>query len=131
MDMRKVRQKVSLREWEERIHARQLSGQTVAAWCEAHGFSVHAYYYWLRKLREGAVRRAEEPSTSVLVPTFAELEDPGGPLTGEDPRTVAGVKEDSRPLVNLKLPGLLLEMEASVTQKEVKAALAVLRTLCF
>lgn len=131
MDMRKVRQKVSLREWEERIHARQLSGQTVAAWCEAQGLSAHAYYYWLRKLREEAVKLAEESSRTALVPTFLELEEPGSLLIGEEPRTFVRVNEDSRPLVNLKLPGLFLEVKDGVNPREVKAALAVLRSLCF
>lgn len=129
--MRKVRQKVSLREWEERIHARQLSGQTVAAWCEGQGLSVHAYYYWLRKLREEAVKLAGASSRTALVPTFLELEEPGNLLTGEEPRTLVRVNEDSRPLVNLKLPGLFLEVKDGVNPREVKAALAVLRSLCF
>ena len=128
MDMRKIRQKVSLREWDERIHARQLSGQTVAAWCEAHGIAVHAYYYWLRKLREEVVRQAEESSTAALVPTFAQVEDPGRLLTGEDPRIHLSGAEG--PLVSLKLPGLLLEVTSRVNPKEVKAALSVLKSLC-
>lgn len=128
--MRKIRQKVSLHEWEERIHARQLSGQTVAAWCEAHGFSVHAYYYWLRKLREEAVKLTEEPSTTALVPSFLELEEAGGLLSEEDPRIKAHPNEDDSSLVSLKLPGLLLEVAGGVNRQEVKAALAVLKSLC-
>ena len=128
MDMRKIRQKVSLQEWEERIHARQLSGQTVAAWCEAHRISIHAYYYWLRKLREEAVKLAGEPSTAALVPTFMQVEDPGHPLTGEAPRIHPN--EDGGSLVRLKLPGLLLEVAGRVNPHEVKAALSVLKSLC-
>ena len=112
MDMRKIRQKVSLREWDERIHARQLSGQTVAAWCEAHGIAVHAYYYWLRKLREEVVRQAEESSATTLVPTFAQIEDPGRLLTGEDPRIHLSGR---RPPCWSGLPGLLLEVAVGLS----------------
>jgi hypothetical protein len=33
-------------------------------------------------------------------------------------------------LVNLKLPGLMLEIEAEVSKQEVRIALAVLKSLC-
>ena len=44
--------------WIQLIHARQESGLTVKDWCSQNNVSLHAYYYWLRKLRKQALQVA-------------------------------------------------------------------------
>ena len=133
MDMRTIRQKMSAKEWQERIYARQASGLTIAAWCKANGVSECSYYYWLRKLRKEAFESQETQLESQLVPTFCELSPV--PNTLESQVDAHDEKIDSRNpsliLVNLKLPSLSLEVAGGVSPQEVKAALAVLKSLCY
>ena len=42
---------IRLNEWAETIKDRSSSGMTIEEYCLAHGLSVNAYYYWLRKVR--------------------------------------------------------------------------------
>ena len=39
-------------QWQSIIKECKESGMTVAAFCEDRNISWHAYYYWLRKIRE-------------------------------------------------------------------------------
>lgn len=59
---------IRLNEWTETFKDRSSSGMTIVEYCQAHGLSINAYYYWLRKVR-----------TSVLESQnieFVELQDP-------------------------------------------------------
>lgn len=47
-------------QWRERFCAFAASGLSVGAWCAANEIPLHRYYYWRRKLSNGA---------SVRVPT--------------------------------------------------------------
>ena len=60
--------------WIQLVHARQESGLIVKDRCSQSNVSLHAYYYWLRKLRKQALQEAGIPS------------DPTGP--SESPRLV-------------------------------------------
>lgn len=126
--MRKIKQEVSVREWQGRIHARLSSGQTVAAWCKDHGFSEYSYYYWLRKLREKVLEPQGVFSESNLAPSFCALDLPEEPVV----RAKEAAKEiGSYPRLTLKLPGLSLEVEEEVSLQDVKIVQAVLKSLCF
>ena len=128
--MRKIRQKVSLEEWQDRIYARQSSGLTVAAWCKANGVSECSYYYWLRKLRESALKEEDASPATHLVPAFCELEEVRDLLPEIEPVGEITSSSTSRSLVSLKLPSLSLEVAGGINPQEVKVALAVLKSLC-
>lgn len=46
---------IRIQQWAAVIHDRQESGLKVDAYCEQHGLSRNAYYYWLRKVKEAAL----------------------------------------------------------------------------
>ena len=48
-----------MNEWKQLIHERQQSGQSVRAWCLQNGIRENSYYYWLRIIREEALRETE------------------------------------------------------------------------
>ena len=48
-----------MNEWRRLIHERQQSGQSVRAWCRQNGIRENSYYYWLRIIREEALRETE------------------------------------------------------------------------
>ena len=49
---------IRLNEWASVIKDCKASGQKVDIYCEQHGLSRDAYYYWLRKVKTTALRQA-------------------------------------------------------------------------
>ena len=56
--------KVLLKQWKQLIEERMKSGLTVKQWCEANGYSKHAYYYWLQCIRRETFPQAMGPLSS-------------------------------------------------------------------
>ena len=55
-----------MNEWRQLIHERQQSGQSVRAWCRQNGIRENSYYYWLRIIREEALRETENRSGALV-----------------------------------------------------------------
>ena len=55
-----------MNEWRRLIHERQESGQSVRAWCRQNGIRENSYYYWLRIIREEALRETENRSCALV-----------------------------------------------------------------
>ena len=49
-----VKNQYRLEQWTKLIQECRSSGMKVDDWCEANGVTHHAYYYWLRKIRQAA-----------------------------------------------------------------------------
>ena len=48
------------------IYERQQSGQSVKAWCLQNGIRENRYYYWLKIIREEALRETEDRSGALI-----------------------------------------------------------------
>ncbi len=55
MDTRLATNQIRLSEWTRIIKDRCQSGLKVDEYCKQHQISRHAYYYWLRKVKEAAL----------------------------------------------------------------------------
>lgn len=55
-----------MNEWRQLIHERQQSGQSVRVWCQQNGICENSYYYWLRTIREEALRETESRSGTLV-----------------------------------------------------------------
>ena len=55
-----------MNKWRRLIHERQQSGQSVRTWCLQNGIRENSYYYWLRIIREEALREAEHKSGALV-----------------------------------------------------------------
>ncbi|MDF2869889.1 MAG: hypothetical protein K0R05_1464 [Anaerocolumna sp.] len=55
MDTRLATNQIRLSEWTRIINDRCQSGLKVDEYCKQHQLSRHAYYYWLRKVKEAAL----------------------------------------------------------------------------
>ena len=55
MDTKLATTQIRIQQWAAIIHERQESGLKVDDYCEQHGLSRNAYYYWLRKVKEAAL----------------------------------------------------------------------------
>ena len=51
----KIKNKVSLKEWQQRILDCQNSGMSIKAWCQKNGITTGSYYFHLRKIRESVL----------------------------------------------------------------------------
>lgn len=92
--------------WAERLQRFDLSGSTVAAFCDAEAVSQPSYYYWRRRLR-GLASRAQSKPTS---PLTAFMPVKLAPKTGQlDQATKAeqATRPSNPPLActSIELPG--------------------------
>lgn len=58
MNTKLATSQIRLNEWAAIIKDCKASGQTVDTYCEQHGLSRDAYYYWLRKVKQAALKQA-------------------------------------------------------------------------
>jgi len=64
MDIQKVTAEYRLSKWMQVIQEQHTSGQSVKDFCRDRGISIHAYFYWQRKIRKAAcleLAKLEEP----------------------------------------------------------------------
>ena len=71
MDTRLATNQIRTQQWAQIIQDRNNSGLKVDEYCELHQLSRHAYYYWLRKVKEAALTEAgfvelKAPSASIV-----------------------------------------------------------------
>ena len=58
MDTKLVTTEVRIQQWAGIIKSRSESGLTIKEYCEANNLSSNQYYYWLRKVKEAAIKEA-------------------------------------------------------------------------
>lgn len=56
----------NLNKWKLLIENRINSGMTVESWCNANGYTKHAYYYWLSLIRKESYDKAVSNLPSTL-----------------------------------------------------------------
>ena len=56
--------------WERMVAGQRASGQSVRAWCQAHGCAEHSFYWWRAKLARLPGQGPQRPAGGSL---FAEL----------------------------------------------------------
>ncbi len=56
MNTRLAKAEYRMSKWALVIKEKQECSQTIREFCEVRGISEHAYYYWLRKLRDAACK---------------------------------------------------------------------------
>jgi transposase-like protein len=104
-------------QWEKLILECQKSGMKVEDWCARHDVTKHAYYYWLRKLREEACENLPKvPEESKPVP-FKKLE-------------VTTPVSNMTAAVIIHLPSATVEVREGTSQQTVEAVLLALRNIC-
>jgi len=72
MNTKLATRQIRLNEWAAIIKDCKASGQKVDIYCEQHGLSRDAYYYWLRKVKEAALKQAG----FVELPALASEQEP-------------------------------------------------------
>lgn len=73
MNTKLATRQIRLNEWAAIIKDCKASGQKVDIYCEQHGLSKNAYYYWLRKVKEAALKQAGFVELPALVSEQASV----------------------------------------------------------
>lgn len=68
MSLTKVKRQLKLSQWLSIIQACQSSGQTVTSWCAEHDVKPHAYYYWLKIIREQSLESLSHENSLIKLP---------------------------------------------------------------
>lgn len=101
-------------QWKRLILECQSSGMRVEDWCVQNNVTRHAYYYWLRKLRE-------EACDSLPIPTDL----PEKPVSFKKLEVMSSLP-DTRAAVIIRLPQATLEIHEGASQQTVQAVLLAL-----
>ncbi len=57
-----VRTQYRIEQWKLTIQECRSSGLSITQFCKQNNLSIHAYYYWLKKIRENLVKQAAVPA---------------------------------------------------------------------
>lgn len=116
--------------WIERILACKASGVPVKTWCEQNGIAYSTYYDWLKKTRQDLIVMHERMTTAESS-SFLDISPPSAtPVVFHELPLLSEPASDRSGDIMLTLPGLTLTVEPDATLKQIRAAMAVLRSLC-
>jgi transposase-like protein len=104
-------------QWKKLILDCQNSNMKVDDWCARHDVTKHAYYYWLRKIREEACEDLPAVQEQSKPVSFKKLE-----ITSPVPNTQAAVI--------IHLSSATIEVYDGTSQQTVEAVLLALRNIC-
>lgn len=114
----KAKNKFRLEQWTKLIKACQSSGMKIDDWCNANGVTHHAYYYWLRKVREAACHELAIVDDSPNEPVVLKK------LTVQTPAL------DTRAAVIIRLGNATVEINEGTSQQTIQAVLLALQNVC-
>ena len=69
-----VKKQYRLEYWAKLVQECQSSGMKISDWCDANGVTRHAYYYWLRKVRQVACQELSPVHSPKNLTSFKRLE---------------------------------------------------------
>ena len=107
-----IRTRVRMAQWQSIIKECKESGMTVAEFCEDRNISWHAYYYWLRKIREYITQSQTTETEFVQLPSPMEVSVPTNPGT-----------------ITIHIGGVAVEVEGNVNRASLKNVLKVLQEM--
>ena len=112
-----VKTHLRLEQWKKIISECQNSGMPVRAWCVQNGFKEQSYYYYLKKIREQAIKDLPAPIKEEKPVVFQKLE-------------VQPPVQNTKAVVIIRLPNAVLEINEGASQQTVQAVLLALQNIC-
>lgn len=110
-----IKQQASMNRWALIIKEQHASGKTVRAFCRDQGLSWHAYYYWLRKIRQMLLDNNQQ---SAEMHTFAEVLCPGTYVPSSDEGSIT-----------MHIGTASLELRGNVNGSSLRTAMLLLKEL--
>ena len=128
MDEKTFREDRNRRQWIERILACNASGLPVRQWCEENNVAYSTYYRWLKVTRQNLLDMQMVPVEPSPRSDFSL--QPTSPVVFHELPSLPTSASDRASEIALTLPGLTLSVAVDATAKQIRAAIAVLRSLC-
>ena len=95
MDTKLATTQIRIQQWAAIVKDRHESGLKVEDYCEQHGLSRNAYYYWLRKVKEAALIQTGfveiQPEDAAPDPSSVETSGESDPFTPQMTVSIKGV----------------------------------------
>ncbi|WP_295916220.1 hypothetical protein [uncultured Anaerovibrio sp.] len=107
-----IRTRVRMAQWQSIIKECKESGMAVAEFCEDRNISWHAYYYWLRKIKDYITQPQSSETEFVQLPSPVEVPSPANPGT-----------------ITIRIGGVAVEVEGHVNRASLKNVLKVLQEM--
>lgn len=111
-----IRQQASMNRWALIIKDQRASGKTVRAFCREQGLSWHAYYYWLRKIRQMLLDNNQQAAE--MHNTFAEVPCHGSYVPSSDEGSIT-----------MHIGTASLELRGNVNGSSLRTAMQLLKEL--
>ena len=121
-----LRQQTSMARWSELITEQRKSGFTVQDFCEQRNLSVHAYYYWLRLIRERIASDIDQEASIKTEKTpFVEL-----PIS-RDSGAMANDAITSVPpdMVTVNISNISISMPATSSRTTIRNFMSVMKEM--
>lgn len=112
-----VKTHLRLEQWKKIISECQNSGMPVRAWCVQNEIKEQSYYYYLKKIREQAIKDLPVPIKEEKPVVFQKLE-------------VQLPVQNAKAAVIIRLPNAVLEINEGASQQTVQAVLLALQNIC-
>ena len=112
-----VKNHYRMEQWRKLIIECKNSGLNVQDWCAQNDITKHAYYYWLRKLREEACEDLPAIPKKAKAVSFKKIE-----VETPVPNTATAVI--------IHLPSTTIEVREGTSRQTIEAVLLALKNIC-
>ena len=103
MDTRLAKRNHNIQQWKTIIQDRNNTNLTVDEYCKQNGLSRHAYFYWLRIIREEVLEQSSESG-------FVELNLPAETDSGSHPITAVPIPKPDPSQLTLSVCGITIQV---------------------
>ena len=123
MTISEVKRATRMREWRGYIGEQQASGLSIKEWCARNGQGEARYYYWQKRVREEAIKSAQQNQVG------AELirVEPDQMVVGAEGKATAGV--ELQPGIVVRYGQAVIEYRAGTQAREIAMLLKALDEL--
>lgn len=120
MDTRLAKRNYSIQQWKAIIQDRNNTNLTVDEYCKQNGLSRHAYFYWLRIIREEALEQSAASG-------FVELSLPSEADSQSHPVTAVQIAKPEPSQLTLSVCGITIQVTESTSPALLARTIGVIR----
>jgi len=123
---------MKLAEWTRLIQQRSESGKTVKAWCEEHGICRRQYNYWLKRVREAAVKDAAmgNADTTFVLAANAAASMPIAPSSVKEFARIDLARPALTPAMSVRIGAAECEIYNGADTNVIDSAILALVKIC-
>ena len=120
MDTRSAKRNYCIQQWKAIIQDRNNSKLTVDEYCKQNGLSRHSYFYWLRIIREEALK---QPTSS----GFVELSLPTGASSETSMITTIPIEKPTPSQLTLSINGITILVSENTSSALLAKTIGVIK----